>query len=171
LTTRFRIEPLGRRDRSAFACGDAVLDRYFAELVSQDIRRGLALCFVAVDKATERIAGFYTLAATAIAVGDLPADVTRRLPRYPTIPAALVGSLAVDVNFNRQGLGRALLGNAAARAARSELAAYALVVDAANDTSAGHYGAIGFRPLASRTSSLFLPLALVDAALPARDLT
>ena len=148
-----------------------MLDRYFAELVSQDIRRGLASCFVAVDKATERIAGFYTLAATAIAVGDLPADVTRRLPRYPTIPAALVGRLAVDVNFNRQGLGRALLGNAAARAARSELAAYALVVDAANDTSAGHYGAIGLTPLASRTSSLFLPLALVDAALPARDLT
>jgi ribosomal protein S18 acetylase RimI-like enzyme len=171
LTARFRIEPLGRRDRSTFACGDAALDRYFAELVSQDIRRGLASCFVAVEKATERIAGFYTLAATAIAVGDLPEDVTRRLPRYPTIPAALVGRLAVDVGFNRQGLGRALLGNAAARAARSELAAYALVVDAANDAAAGYYATIGFRPLATRTSSLFLPLALVHAALPARDLT
>jgi len=148
-----------------------MLDRYFAELASQDVRRGLASCFVAVDKATERIAGFYTLAATAIAVGDLPDDVTRRLPRYPTVPAALVGRLAVDLGFKRQGLGRALLGNAAARAARSELAAYALVVDAANGAAADYYAAIGFRPLAIRTTSLFLPLALVHAALPTRDLT
>ncbi|MEJ0048315.1 MAG: GNAT family N-acetyltransferase [Rhodospirillales bacterium] len=169
MTTRFRIELLGRRPRSTFACGDAALDRYFAELVSQDIRRGLASCFVVVDKATERIAGFYTLAATSIAVSDLPDEMVRRLPRYPTVPAALVGRLAIDLGFKRQGLGRALLGNAAARAARSEVAAYALVVDAANGAAAAYYAAIGFRPLATRATSLFLPLALVAKALPTGD--
>ena len=50
--------------------------------------------------------GYYTLAATSIALGDLPAGTARRLPRYPAVPATLMGRLAVDQRHRGQGLGR-----------------------------------------------------------------
>jgi hypothetical protein len=45
----FRIEPLASQDRKEFSCGSAQLDRYFRELVTQDIKRRVASCFVALD--------------------------------------------------------------------------------------------------------------------------
>ena len=44
------------------------------------------------------------------------ADLTRRLPRYPSVPAARIGRLAIDRRFQGRGLGAALLLNAALRA-------------------------------------------------------
>ena len=69
------------------------------------------------------------------------------MPRYPTVPAVRMGRLAVDQAFKGQGLGSALLADALARAARSEVAAYALLVDAKDQTAAEfyrHYGFISF---------------------------
>ena len=57
----------------------------------------------------------------------------KKLPRYPTVPAVRMGRLAVDQSFKGQGMGGALLADALARAARSEIAAYALLVDAKRD--------------------------------------
>ena len=84
----FRLEPLGgEHDRSLFRCGEDVLDRYFQTQVTQDIRRQIANCFVAVEAATSQIAAYYTISAASIPLTDLPADEAKRLPRYPTIPA------------------------------------------------------------------------------------
>ena len=53
--------------------------------------------------------GFYTLAATSIAMTDLPDELTRRLPRYPSISATLMGRLAVDARHRGRRLGELLL--------------------------------------------------------------
>ncbi len=99
----FVIEPLGGHDRSAFACGAPPLDRYLREQASQDVKRLMASCFVALAVATNSIAGYYTLAATSVPDDDLPPDVIKRLPRYPLLPAALIGRLAVDQRFHGAG--------------------------------------------------------------------
>lgn len=48
----FTIEPLGAlHDRTTFACGVAAIELYFRELVTQDTRRRVSNCFVALDLA------------------------------------------------------------------------------------------------------------------------
>jgi ribosomal protein S18 acetylase RimI-like enzyme len=155
----FVIEPLGTHDRSAFSCGSAPLDRYLREQASQDIRRLIASCFVAVDTATDTIAGYYTLAATSVQSSDLPPDILKRLPRYSSLPAALIGRLAADQRFHRRGLGSALLADAALRVIKGDVKAFALIVDAKDEAAVAFYRHHGFVPFISRPRSLFLPLA------------
>jgi GNAT superfamily N-acetyltransferase len=63
--------------------------------------------------------------------------------------------------FKGQGLGGALLADALDRAARSEIAAYALLVDAKDESAAAFYRHHGFIPLPDTPLTLFLPLATV----------
>jgi ribosomal protein S18 acetylase RimI-like enzyme len=156
----FRLEPLGgEHERSLFRCGEDALDRYFQTQVTQDIRRHIANCFVAVESDTSEIAAYYTISAASIPLVDLPADETRRLPRYPTVPAVRIGRLAVDQRFQGRGLGAALLADAAARTMKADAAAFTLLVDAKNDRAVEFYRRFGFRTLASQPRTLFLSLA------------
>jgi GNAT superfamily N-acetyltransferase len=155
----FVIEPLGEHDRSAFACGAAALDRYLREQASQDIKRLVASCLVAVETATSTIAGYYTLAATSVRADELPPDVVKRLPRYPLLPAAVIGRLAIDQQFHGKGLGSALLADAALRVIRGDLKAFALIVDAKDEKARSFYSHLGFPAFASRPLTFFLPLA------------
>jgi GNAT superfamily N-acetyltransferase len=161
----FRVAPLDAvHDRAVFDSGSEPLDRYFREQVTQDVRRRVAACFVALTE-ERRIAGFYTLASASLLLADLPASLGKKLPRYPTVPAVRLGRLAVDQIFKGQGLGGALLADALDRAARSEIAAYAMLVDAKDESAAAFYRHHGFIPLPDSPLTLFLPLATV---LPSR---
>ena len=161
MTAAFVIEPLGAHDRSTFSCGTAALDRYLREQASQDVKRLLANCFVAIETATNVVAGFYTLAATSIQADELPPDILKRLPRYPLMPAALIGRLAVDQRFHRKGLGGALLADAALRVLKGDVKALAVIVEATDENAAAFYRRQGFQPFASRPMSLFLPLGTI----------
>ncbi|MDR0457412.1 MAG: GNAT family N-acetyltransferase [Burkholderiaceae bacterium] len=145
-------------DRSQFTCGVLALDRYLREQVSQDIRRRVAACFVAIS-GPSRVSGYYTLAAASVPLTDLPADLRRKLPRYRAIPAVRMGRLAVDIAFKGQGLGGVLLVDALRRAAHSEIPAVALIVDAKDEQAAAFYQHHGFMTLADSPLTLFLPLA------------
>lgn len=149
---------LGKEDRSDFCCGSEPLDRYFKTQVSQDVRRRVSACCVAVEKTTGRVAGYYTLSAADVPVSDLPAEISRRLPRYPSVPAARIGRLAIDRRFQGRRLGGALLLNAAMRALRSEIAVVALVVDAKGDEAAAFYRHHGFSAFASSPLQLIAPI-------------
>jgi len=164
----FRMEPLGSgHDRSAFHCGEEVLDRYFQTQATQDVRRRMANCFVAVDVATGHIAAYYTLSSASIPMVDLPQEEIKRLPRYPSLPAVRIGRLAVDRRFQGRGLGAALLADAAHRAMSADIAAFTLLVDAKNEQAIAFYQRHGFRTLASQPMTLFLPLATAARTSPA----
>jgi ribosomal protein S18 acetylase RimI-like enzyme len=157
----FRIVPLSTaHDRSDFTSGSEPLDRYLRQRVSQDIRRRITACFVAVTSA-ERIAGYYTLASASLALSELPPETVRRLPRYPSIPAVRLGRLAVDRHFRGKGLGGALLADGLSRAARAEIAAFAMTVDAKDEAALRFYLHHGFISLPDTPTKLFLPLATV----------
>lgn len=147
-------------DRTTFNSGSDPLDRYLREQVTQDVRRRVSACFVALAD-RQRIAGYYTLASASLLLADLPASTGKKLPRYPTVPAVRMGRLAVDQAFKGQGLGGALLADALDRAARSEIAAHALMVDAKDEAAAAFYRHHGFIALADSPRTLFLPLATV----------
>jgi len=97
---------------------------------------------------------------------ELPPEILKRLPRYPLLPAALVGRLAVDQSFHGKGLGGALLADAALRVIKSDVKALALVVDAKDDDAVSFYRHHGFQVFAGRPFSLFLPLATFRKAVP-----
>jgi GNAT superfamily N-acetyltransferase len=147
----YRIESLGpEHRREHFSSGSEALDRYLREQAGQDARRRIASPFVLVVAATGEIAGYYTVSATSLDVTALPADLARKLPRHPTLPATL-----------SRGLSGALLIDAIQRAARNEIASYALVVDAKDERARAfyeHYGFLGFKDDMRR---LFLPLARI----------
>lgn len=164
----FFIEPLSQHDRRGFSCGSEALDRYFERQVTQDIRRHVTHCFVAVQTGTLIIAGYYTLASASIPTPDLPVAISKKLPRYPLVPAIRVGRLAVDLRFRGQGLGGALLADAATKGLRAEAAAFAMLVDAKDEDAASFYEHHGFQRLASQPRTLFLALATAEKALAAR---
>lgn len=161
----FSIEALSAaHDRKRFSCGVELLDRYFRELATQDVKRRVSNCFVAVAE-DGTVAGYYTFAATGIPLVELPADVAKRLPRYELMPAGLIGRLAVDQAFQGRRLGGALLLDAAARAARSDPAIFALLVEAKDERAALFYRHHGFRCFVSKPATLFLPMTIALAAL------
>lgn len=94
-------------------------------------------------------------------LADLPVSTGKKLPRYPTVPTVRMDRLAVDQTFQGQGLGGALLADALDRAARSEIAAFALMVDAKDGAAAAFYRHHSFIALPDSALTLFPPLATV----------
>lgn len=159
------VEPLGSdHDRAAFSCGVAALDGYLKRQASQDARNRVAAPFVLRAADSPRIIGYYTLSAATLELKELPADVVRRLPRYPLLPAVLIGRLAVDREFAGQGWGKVLLVDALRRslAQSAQIAAMAVVVDALDDAARGFYERYGFQQLIEHQSRLFLPMKTIE---------
>ncbi|HEY6334893.1 MAG TPA: GNAT family N-acetyltransferase [Alphaproteobacteria bacterium] len=143
-----KIEPLAsHHDRVGFACGVESLDRYFRIQAGQDARRKANGVFVLVSPRTpDKVLGYYTLCATALPQGDIPAAARKHIPRYPLVSATLVGRLAVAGAHQGQGLGAMLLADAVQRAYASarSVGSSMLVVDAIGEHAAAFYEANGF---------------------------
>jgi ribosomal protein S18 acetylase RimI-like enzyme len=154
----YRIEPLAGHDRQSFSCGVEQLDRYFHHQVGQDARRGLASCFITVHVPDQAICGYYTLSATSVMLGDLPPALAKKLPRYPRIPATLLGRLAVDQRFRGRQIGRLLLYDAMAQMCHATIATAMLVVDPKDEAATAFYGRYGFLPFSAAHRQLYLPI-------------
>jgi predicted GNAT family N-acyltransferase len=167
VTGSFFIEALRPgHDSAAFSCGVEALDRYFHRQVTQDVRRRTTACHIAFEAPGGKVAGYYTLAAAGIPLAEMPPSLTKRLPRYPSVPVARLGRLAVDQAYRGRKLGSALLWDALQRALRSVIAVFALVVDAKDDLAGAFYRHHGFVPFGSQQRQLVLPLtALAKASL------
>ncbi|CCV13210.1 GNAT family N-acetyltransferase [Mesorhizobium sp. STM 4661] len=155
----FRVEVLGpQHERTSFESGVEPLDRYFRMQAGQDARKNIAAPFVLVlpDGA---IAGYYTLSATAVDIGEWPTQTIRKLPRYPLIPATLLGRLAIDRRYRGAGHGRYLLADALSRCVRSEIASFAVVVDAKDEDARRFYQRESFLPFPDQPMKIFRPMA------------
>jgi GNAT superfamily N-acetyltransferase len=154
-----RVEVLGpHHDRTSFQSGVEELDRYFKVQIGQDARKNMAAPFVLMLP-DNTVAGYYTLSSTAVNVGEWPAQTVRKLPRYPLIPATLLGRLAVDRRQQGKGYGRFLLADALFRAVSSEIASFAVIVDAKDDDARRFYERESFLPFPEQPLKLFRPMA------------
>jgi GNAT superfamily N-acetyltransferase len=164
------IEPLNSaHNRDSFSCGNSALDRYLKEQATQDLRRGCATPFVLSSGANlGAILGYYTLSSYGIDTGELPPSVAGKLPRYPLIPATLLGRLAVDHRHHGEGIGEFLLMDALHRslAQSAQIAAAAIVVEAIDDRAAQFYMHFGFTPFPSIAGRLFILTKTVKALFP-----
>ena len=154
------VEPLSdRHDRESFASGVEPLDRYLRHQAGQDARRRVASCFVLISDGDRVPIGYYTLAATSIALAELPEALFKRLSRCPVVPATLMGRLAVDARHQQQGHGEFMLLDASSRVLRNDIASYAFVVDAKDDKAVRFYQRYRFRFLVEGSRRLFIPMA------------
>jgi len=160
------VEPLAEcNDRAAFHSGDAELDRYLQQQAGQDAKRKVATPFVLLDGANA-ILGYYTLSAYGLRLSELPASIARRFPRYPLLPATLLGRLAVSSSCRGQSLGRYLLMDALFRSWRSvsQVASVGVVVEAASETARAFYLHHEFTQLQDHPDKLFLYMATIEQA-------
>jgi predicted GNAT family N-acyltransferase len=157
--------PLGKHhDRAAFDCGTDVLNRYIREQAGQDSTKKIAATFVLVGNTPATISGYYSLSSTSINVGELPEAVAKKLPRYPLMPATLIGRLAVDRRYQGKGCGELLLVDALKRSLVStkQIGSVAVVVDAIDDSAKAFYAHFQFIVLEGSSHRLFLPMKVIE---------
>jgi GNAT superfamily N-acetyltransferase len=162
--TAYIIEALERRhERKAFACGQADLDRYLKQQARQDAARRVSATFVAVEHGSAAIVGYYSLSATGVLLRDLPPQTASRLPRYPLLPATLLGRLAVDRAHQGRKLGELLLVDALRRSLEQsdEIGSIAVIVDAIDDRARAFYEHFEFIGFPDQPRRLFLPMETI----------
>jgi predicted GNAT family N-acyltransferase len=110
------------------------------------------------------IAGYYTLSQYSVDLGTVPQDIARTLPKYPIVPATLIGRLAVSTVFRGQGLGEILLMDALQRSftLSRQVASAAVIVDAKDEQAMGFYRKYGFLEVRNLTGRLFLPMTTIE---------
>ena len=163
-TTRLRFELLGpAHDRVAFSCGVEALDNYLRKHAAQDVRKRVAVAFLLTPDG-KTVAGYYTLSQHSVELGAIPDEIAAKLPKYPFVPATLIGRLAVSNEFRGQGLGELLLMDALNRclSGSKQVASAAVIVDAKDDSAAAFYKKYGFIELPKIPKRLFLPMATVE---------
>lgn len=167
-----RIAPLSAQHRrKEFTCGIEALDQYLHRQARQDVRRKVNAVFIlsALD-APQEILGYYTLCATAISQGAVPAAARKFVPRYPLVSATLIGRLAVARDRQGQGLGSLLMADALERAYLSadSVGSSMVVVDALDQRAAAFYVAHGFVPL-PQSLRLLMPVRSIRDLIESGD--
>jgi len=144
-----------------FDSGEESLDQYLADRALTNHLADLGRCYVCVDAETDKILGYYTLSAVAVARADLPGKVRRNAPN--PVPAVLMGRLAVATRAQGSGLGRLLVRDAilSTLAAADRIGVRVLLVHALHEQAATFYQKLGFTQ--SPTDPLHLYLLLADA--------
>ena len=142
-------EPLApRHEVSQFSSGVLTLDAWLRGKARLNEAKGGARTYVACDG--DRVAGFYSLAASSVERRRVSSRVGRGMP--DPVPVILLGQLAVDEHYRARRLGSDLLVDAAGRclAAASVVGARAIVVQAIDERAAAFYAKFGFRPFSDR---------------------
>jgi predicted GNAT family N-acyltransferase len=163
-SSKYQIAHLEKKhNKVEFKCGIGALDQYLKIQASQDSKKNVAVTYVLTEQDSEQILGYYTLSSIGIFSGELPAELIRKLPRYPVLPGVLLGRLAVDENFHGKKIGLYLLLDALKRslAVSDQIGIVAVIVDAKNEKAKSFYKNYEFIELPDNSHRLFLPLSTI----------
>jgi len=160
----YRIEPLdaARHRRDEFQCESPELTEFLRTRARKEMEARASACFVIVPlEDVGRIAGYYTLSAAEVITSELPEAIAKKLPRYRSLPATLLGRLARDSRFRGRGIGDRLMADALARAlaASAEIGSVSVVTDPKDERAAAFYQGFGFIRLDDRR--LILPMKAI----------
>lgn len=146
-----------------FDSGTASLDDWMRRRALPNQAGGASRTFVATDD--ERVAGYYALAAGAVAPDATTGRFRRNMP--DPVPVAVLGRLAVDEAYQGKGLGRALLRDAALRvlAAADSIGIRGMLVHAISNEAKAFYAALGLNVSPFEPMTLMATVADLKAAL------
>jgi hypothetical protein len=149
--------------RNNFDCGKDLLNNYIRHQASQDIKRKLSACFIFAGN-DYSVQGFYTLSNNSIPLEALPEIHRKKLPlSYMSIPATLLGRLAIDRKFQGNGLGKILLIDALQRSHQisKEIGSFAVVVDPIDREAEIFYAKYDFIKLPD-SKKMFIAIQTLD---------
>lgn len=165
-----RPRPIGSGDdTSGFVSGEPALDQWITVRALRNERGGASRTFVSIDPKTERVAGYYCLAASALRSEDAATALRRNMPN--PIPVILIGRLAVDQRYHRLGLGASLLQDATLKSVEASrlIGARAILVHAISEPAQHFYEHFGFTLVPGSERVLYL--LLQDAEQTLRELS
>lgn len=138
-----------------FDCGQPPLNQFLQRYALVSQKANSAQTYVSC--LAGEVAGFYSLAVGSVDPEMTPPRVTKGLARHP-VPVMILARLAVDLRYQAQGLGRALLKDALLRTARAaDIAGIrCLLVHAKDDAARQWYLSWEFEPSPSDPYHLFL---------------
>jgi predicted GNAT family N-acyltransferase len=149
-------------NRKAFECEEQQLTDYIKKQVSQDIKKKLAVCFVAIDS-DNNVIGYYTLSSESLGREQIPDKYLRKVPQNYNAPVILLGRLARNITAKGTGLGEHLLLDALFRAftlSEESIGAMAVIVDPMNQFAIKFYEKYGFEQLPD-SEKMFLPMSTI----------
>lgn len=167
-SSKLVVERLGtEHDREGFNCGVEALNAFLQKQARKEMERRAAVSYVLVDPSKPKeIIGYYSLSSNTVLLDKLPSDITKRLGRYPSVPATLLGRLAIEAKYQSQDLGALLLRDALQFSAQksTEIGSVAVIVDAKDKKAAAFYERYGFRRLSDDPLRLFIMMPTIEAA-------
>jgi GNAT superfamily N-acetyltransferase len=146
-------------DRTAFDCGQSMLNEWLRDRASQFDRRDPSRTFVATRPNEMVVVGYYAISSHRVVYEMLPDPEAKGLQRLE-VPVVLIGRLAVDRSEQGKGLGSLLLVDALRRSVdiSKQIGIQAVEVDAIDDAARSFYLKFGFRSLLDDPRHLFLPM-------------
>lgn len=149
-----------------FSCGNGTLDSWLRHRAVRNQSSGASRTFVTVPpESGHAIAGYYSLAASAVALDQAPGSIRRNMP--DPIPVVLLGRLAVHLDHQGARLGASLLQDAVRRIAGvgETIGVRAMLVHAIDEQAVRFYAHFGFAPSTIDEQTLFLSMQAVRASL------
>lgn len=153
-------------NRKKFTCEEDSLTEYIRKQVSQDVRKRLTVCFVAIDNERDVI-GYYTLSSESLGRELIPDKYLKQVPPNYNAPVILLGRLARDIKTKGTGLGEHLLIDALFRSyqlSNKSIGAMAVVVDPINEKAVDFYKKYGFEQLPD-SERMFLSMKVIEQLL------
>lgn len=150
--------------RENFDCGVESLNKYIKKIASQDLKRKAATVFVLIDSSAKNVMGYYTLSSFSVELTEIEPIVAKKLPRYPLLPATMLGRLAVDKRYKGKGFGQLMLIDAMKKSykASQQIASVALLVEAINEQAVRFYQKFGFISFQSSSDRLYLSMKTIE---------
>lgn len=147
-------------NKKNFSSGSLPLDNYLKNQASQDIKKNVSVTYALNSVNSTEVIGYYTVSSISIDASELSDEYMRKLPKYPMLPAILIGRLAVDLNYKGKKIGAHLLIDSIKRSLliSDQVGINAVIVDAKDDNAANFYRHFGFIEFPSNKLKLFLPI-------------
>ncbi len=156
-----------KHDRSSFTCGITSLDEYIKTRASQELRKRVSTPFVLTDSPCHKVLGYYCLSSYSVETTELDDNIAKKLPRYPLLPAILLGRLAVDNEHRGKGYGDILVSDALKRAlsASIQVSSVAVIVDAISQAAVSFYLKYGFTAFQTDPMKLYILLDEIEKSI------
>ncbi|MDX2346549.1 MAG: GNAT family N-acetyltransferase [Legionella sp.] len=141
-----------------FKSGEMVLDHWLKQRAIKNETEGASRTFVVHEN--KRVIGYYALATGSVAFDKAPGKVKRNMPN--PIPVMVLGRLAVDKAWQKQGIGRGLLKDAVLRTLKisQDAGIRALLIHAISESAKHFYKRYGF--IESPIDSMTLMMTMRD---------
>jgi len=158
------VELLAKRHkRDSFESGEPALDEFLRKFARQNQEENVGRTFVATERGSAEVFGFYTLMVASIARELFDEASVKRVPRYP-VPVAHLGRLGVSKKAQGRGLGEHLLVHALSQILRvSEIIGiFAVEVRAKHESARKFYAKYGFVSLKDDPLHMYLPMSAIE---------